>query len=699
MAGLTIPCPKCDAPLKLKDRRLLGKTGKCPRCGHKFVLQEQTEAPLELVEEPPVGPAEGKNATWIPDSPAAATPPATPQQPPAGTPVPAAQTPPVPTPPPQQQDTGIPGLFGDNTEQPAAGGDDPLGFLNSEQPASSTQETANPLGDLVGASSPAAAPATAAATTSRRKRRRRRSSGGGTMTFVAILVLAAGGGFWYYQSTQSNPIVVKKSSPSSDTTSTAATDNTSNTPSDATPVRPTRYNAVAEMSPTSGQPVELLHMPAGVRVVINLHPAQLWSSERKFAEFRASLGPLAPWLETKIQELAKQPPANIERMVIGLILGPRGVPPEVAAVVHLAEPQQRADLLATYTGRAHQEFNPNIKVENGRAYHIIDDQTVATCPELYVDDLETFAKSPAMTADNIQEMLKQTDRDRLLTVVFEPSDLDQHQNSLFPAGSELAVKKTLSFLGDDIWTAAWSLNVADDFYSQLVVRGENSVGPISLSKRYQERLDVIPELLLTSVQKMNPQRSGYRKLIGRYPAMMKVVSLATSVAVEGQFVQLGVLLPSKAAPNLALGTLLTWDESTRTDFTTQAVVTTQKPQKVDKAKLPMSERLQLKMDVDFRRTPLQEAFAYIADESKIPIEIDGDALKLAGFTKNMPQTFQMNNATTLQAIYGIVKNYEAESAPLAIHVDEKNNRILVLTVPVAAKQNLSTFDFKAAGMK
>ncbi|MBR9801747.1 hypothetical protein GYB59_08640 [bacterium] len=241
--------------------------------------------------------------------------------------------------------------------------------------------------------------------------------------------------------------------------------------------------------------------------------------------------------------------------------------------------------------------------------------------------------------------------------------------------------------------------MADDFYSQLVVRGENSVGPISLSKRYQERLDVIPELLLTSVQKMNPQRSGYRKLIGRYPAMMKVVSLATSVAVEGQFVQLGVLLPSKAAPNLALGTLLTWDESTRTDFTTQAVVTTQKPQKVDKAKLPMSERLQLKMDVDFRRTPLQEAFAYIADESKIPIEIDGDALKLAGFTKNMPQTFQMNNATTLQAIYGIVKNYEAESAPLAIHVDEKNNRILVLTVPVAAKQNLSTFDFKAAGMK
>lgn len=67
------------------------------------------------------------------------------------------------------------------------------------------------------------------------------------------------------------------------------------------------------------------------------------------------------------------------------------------------------------------------------------------------------------------------------------------------------------------------------------------------------------------------------------------------------------------------------------------------------------------MDIDFRRTPLQEAFAYIADEAKIPIEIDGDALKLAGFTKNMPQTLKIENATTLQAIYGIVKNYEAES--------------------------------------
>jgi len=692
MAGLTIPCPKCDAPLKLKDRRLLGKTGKCPRCGHKFVLQEQTEAPLELVEEPPVGPAEGKNATWIPDTPPAAKP-AAPQQPPAP-PTPAAA--PETTPP---QETGIPGLFGDAPQQASAGSEDPLGFLNSEQPASPPQETANPLGNLVGASSPAAAPAAAASTTPRRKRRRRRSSGGGMMTVVAILILAAGGGFWYYQSTQSSPMVITQTPSSTDSTPGVATSNTPAETSTAARARPTRYNAVAEMSPTSGQPVDLLHMPAGVRVVINLHPAQLWSDDRKFAEFRASLGPLAPWLETKIQELSKQPPANIERMVIGLILGPRGVPPEVAAVVHLAEPQQRADMLATYTGRAHQEFNPNLKIENGRAYHIVDDRTVATCPELYVDDLETFAKSPAMTADNIQEMLKQTDRDRLLTVVFEPSDLDQHQDSLFPAGSELAVKKTLSFLGDDVWAAAWSLNVADDFYSQLVIRGENSVGPITLGKRYQERLDVIPELLLTSVQKMNPQRSGYRKLIGRYPAMMKVVSLATSVVVDGQFVQMGVLLPSKAAPNLALGTLLTWDESTRTDFTAQAVVATQKPQKVDKSKLPLSERLQLKMNVDFRRTPLQEAFAYIADESKIDIEIDGDALKLAGFTKNMPQTFGMENATTLQAIYGIVKNYEAESAPLAIHVDEKGNRILVLTVPAATKQGLSTFDFKAAGLK
>ncbi|MCA8982780.1 MAG: hypothetical protein R3C12_02145 [Planctomycetaceae bacterium] len=667
MAGMKIPCPKCDAPLKLPDRSLLGKMAKCPRCGHKFVLREQSEIELELVESPV--PVEGKNATWVPDAPLGTAP-----------------VPPRQATPPQAAEP-LASLFQESAPTPPPG--DPLSFLHQEPPAAEAAPFQAIGETAVVTSSPA------------RRRKRRRSSGGGVWAAIAILLAVAVGGGLYYRSTQSGAMLeIKTTSPSPPVASTVAPPPAAG--NGETAPRPVRsFNPVTASSPTSGKPIQLLNMPAGVRLVINLHPAQLWSNDRQFAEFRASLGPLGAWLETQITELAKQPPQLIEEMLIGIILGPRGTAPEVAAVVHFAEPQQRAELLRIYNGTPHQEFSTDVKINNGFAYRIVNDKTVAICPELYVEDLATFQNTPAMTSDNLQEILKGTDRERLVSVVFDPNDLEQHRETLFPAEAGLVVEKGLRWLGEDVWAAAWSVHVAEDFHTELLVRGQNNVGPISLSKRYQERLDVLPELLLTAVQKMNPQRSGYRQIIGRFPAMLKVLSLATAVGVDGRFVRLGTLLPPKAAPNLALGTLLTWDESTRTDFTEKVQVASSTPatQTVDKSKLPLQERLQLKFDVEFRRTPLQEAFAYIAGESKIPIDIDGDALKLAGFTKNMPQTFTMEQATTLQAIYGIIKTYEKESSPLAIYIDEEKNEILVLTTKVAEDRGLKTYDFKANGFQ
>src|SRR5262249_45817709 len=39
-----IPCPRCGVELRLPDRKLLGKNGKCPKCGHRFVLAEPKPA-------------------------------------------------------------------------------------------------------------------------------------------------------------------------------------------------------------------------------------------------------------------------------------------------------------------------------------------------------------------------------------------------------------------------------------------------------------------------------------------------------------------------------------------------------------------------------------------------------------------------------------------------------------------------------
>jgi len=674
MSGVKIPCPQCQSVLKLKDRSMLGKTGKCPKCGHKFVLEEpapkQPESPVkfELVDEQP---AAGQNVQWIPDTPTPATP----------------ATPPTPPTPPSEEPT-FSSLIGEPaaSTEPAA---NPLSFLESE-PAAPTggipsfageEPVASPLGDLTKDSAPV---------TPRRKRKRR-SSSGNWIVVVAMLIIVGGGGFFIYKQMQPGQSGLVQVTTSPTTPSAAPAPAAAPVAGKTTPTSEvTRFDPVLSKSPTDGQPIQLLHLPAGIRVVINLRPAEIWADEQQYAEFRASLGPLGTWLETQIVDVCRQQPSEIEELLVGLILGPSGTKPELAAVIHLKNPQLRADLLTAYAGEAFQEFNPEIQIVGERAYRIIDDRTVSFCPKQYAEDMLSFESAPAITAGHIEQILEATDRQRLVTLAFDPSDIEQHLETLFPASAHQAIEKMIRWLGPEAQAASWSLHVNDDFYTDLAVLGQNTTKPFVLKSEYQKRLSAVPEIMLTSVQKMNPQRSGYRKIIGRFPAMLKVLSMTTAVAVDGQFVRLGSLLPAKAGPNLALGSLLTWDESTRTDFSVAAVVT---PPPKAAAPKTFAERLQTKMDVDFRRTPLQEAFAYISDESKIPIEIDGDALKLAGFTKNMPQTHQEENLTTLQAIYTIVSKYEGESDPLVAHISEKDNLITILTRKVATAKNLETYDF------
>ena len=183
-------------------------------------------------------------------------------------------------------------------------------------------------------------------------------------------------------------------------------------------------------------------------------------------------------------------------------------------------------------------------------------------------------------------------------------------------------------------------------------------------------------------------------VIGRVPAMVEVFSLATIVNHGPQYVQLITPLPDRAAPNLALGTLLAWDESTRTDFSKAKA----KPLTPDGPSVPdmIADRLKMKIDVDFRRTPLNEAFAFIGGEIKTTFEIDGDALKLGGFTKNIAQVFKMDGAKVQDIILMIFKESKGidpkPEKTLVIIVDESKKNVVVTTLATANEKGLMPFD-------
>jgi len=56
MDTIEIPCPQCGIALKLRDRSLLGRKGKCPKCAYVFVLEEPEMVQLELDEPGRSGP-------------------------------------------------------------------------------------------------------------------------------------------------------------------------------------------------------------------------------------------------------------------------------------------------------------------------------------------------------------------------------------------------------------------------------------------------------------------------------------------------------------------------------------------------------------------------------------------------------------------------------------------------------------------
>ena len=119
-------------------------------------------------------------------------------------------------------------------------------------------------------------------------------------------------------------------------------------------------------------------------------------------------------------------------------------------------------------------------------------------------------------------------------------------------------------------------------------------------------------------------------------------------------------------------------------------------QKIDVDKLPdlIADRLMLNIDIDFKRTPMQEAFAFISDEIKIQITIDGEALKSGGFTRNMKQTFQ-GNMTVLDAFAKILAQYQNPRNPtqtMVIVVDEAGKSILVSTKAVCDQQILTPYE-------
>ena len=580
-----LPCPKCGSILKLRDRRVLGKIGKCPSCQHKFKLEEPEPEPVIELEL---------------DSP------------------------------------------GDVTFSPA------------ESPGVSSV----PAAGAPAAAPPLATPAKGGPTTSVLQQRRRSKKRSRTPEIVVGALSAVGlAAVAFFVNQALNDPGDAPEQAAVEVREERAAERTKQASGFAATAGAASALAAGDREV---EPITLRAMPAGVSMLVHMRPAELWGP--KWTATRDATGPLAPWVAAELEALTGYPPQALAECTVGWVMGPRGSMPKPAAVFTFVEPPARSELTLKFPGVPSND-QPGLKIDSTKnlAYMTLNDpkdrtappRGMAVAPAEYAADLDPQS---ALTAPAVEGLLPATDRTAPLTALFQPLDLYIHRETFVP--------ETLRPLSDAVyasfggWTEAVAFGVGPaaggdgDLAVTLAVRGTTDDVASTLGRTASKELESMPEQLLNYVRTLVPATVGRQRLVGRLPAMLAAAIDGRVGGTKGRIYRAAVKLPPQAGPNLALASLLTWDAGL-SDLRSEEPVVAAAP--ADTATL--AEKLDRPIEIDFRRTPLQEAFLYIGEEAKFAVEINGDAIRDGGMTRNMPQEFALGRAPAKDGIARILQNH------------------------------------------
>lgn len=654
MPGLEIPCPQCGRLLKLPDRSMLGRKGRCGKCSHKFIMKEpaapvfaeaaparKSKIQFEYADDLPDPGADktmmGISVRYVPDDPALQKPVQS-----------AGRTTAVPPPVmPAVEQLALQEMLPDPTVDDAGGA--------HASPVSKVRQNRQ------------------------KARRRQMIMGGAALVTVAI----AAGAFWKMNGSQPKKLAANKT--------TEHSSKSQSHEGDVETEKPSKSAATAKVK--AGEPITLALVPEGARILIHLRPSDLWQSGSA-EEVRACLGPLGEWLESTIKARCLLPPADIDEALFALIPISRDTF-DVAVVVHSKKDLKRSELIDKFDGelvdKPHEHY-----VGKERAWLVHDNRTFASAPKSMAQSLAESVDSPSVTSDGIQAVLSMTDRNRHFTIVCDLEDVRLGVNTLAPESARKFLEGVVDFFGDDVESLAWCLNLGDaeganDLRSEVFVRNKLSRSPPKLLADLKQKLAKLPAEILELVHMSNPKKIGEKKVVGRFPIMTKIVERSTKFDTAHRLVSMKVELPERAGPNLALGTLLTWNQTTLPGFGSSSK--TAVPVVAAQANLPekIADRLKKKITVDFKREFLYKAVEFIGEETSVQIKLDGPGMKEVGITQNEYQTFAMENAPATAVLNKILAPKK-----LVLVVDEDKKVATITSLPIVERKNLKVFPLEDA---
>lgn len=471
------------------------------------------------------------------------------------------------------------------------------------------------------------------------------------------------------------------------------------TPQAAAPAATNESNLVDDdgktlwASPTTGAPLDLAYLPPGSQIIVAMRPAEL-VKHGEGAKVLAALGPLGQRAIQYLEEAIVLRFGDIQSLLVSCQATSNGEW-QMAFVAHAVTPVSLEPLTKLSGATSQSHAGKKYLLVGERAYYVPEERKgqilVVAPPPLMKDIIDLAGAAPPLRRD-IERLLAHTDVGRQLTLLVAPNFLFSEGQGMLSGEMAQLRGPLFWFLGDGLSAAALSMNWDENFFVELVAMPTLDISADKAANQLAERIHEMPDLMEDYVLRLNAQPYG-RRVVARFPAMMRKLATYTRSGVEDGAAVLRCYLPAAAGHNLILGAELTLAEGTGASV--PANVGASNMPSADFGKLSpgdavgpgvatgsVRELLQRTTSLSFTRDSLEAALEQLSQDIGVEIIIVGPDLQADGITRNQQLGIHIENQPAADILVEILR--KANPDKTATSANDKRQKLVYVVKPKTA---------------
>jgi serine/threonine protein kinase len=434
-------------------------------------------------------------------------------------------------------------------------------------------------------------------------------------------------------------------------------------------------------APTAGDSPALRLLPPGSPMVVTFRPDSIGPSGTGASLYSA----FEPELSAAWQALEKRagvPLSDVERVTMGIVGTSEGqVTASLAIELKLARPiselAERWQVSAARTGDGatiYVSSNPNAD-----AYYF-DPQDPASAKYYAVASVEAIKEIAELEGGsiplppNLNDLWKGVGERPAFALLTTTNFLFADGRSMLSGYASEFVDPLRKLLLPDASGLTIRMDFDPAWFAEVRLTPGGGISPASLKKRLDDSLQLLPETAEQFIINTTPHPS-WRALAIRLPGMMRALQTATRTGIIDGNATANFYLPSNAAPNILLASLL----ASNTPAGSSSVAVASNNSTSAPSLKTVDELLATKMRISFAQESLEMASRTVQDQfnasaptGSLPLRVVliGSDLQLEGITQNQQiRKFEHPDSTLQTVLDDLVRRANPDQTATELYQD------------------------------